>query len=180
MFSDVKIRVIPIQMMRVNEACNIFHIKMNVLDQIDASFIRRQYRKLSLKYHPDKNTHCDTTEQFRSLSIARELLETYLEQDENDEEDDDEDDENNELEKEEQKYVLALAAYKKRIREFLKSMLGDNVLDALTQVCQKKVICMAQTLDPNLLRPMYVILKKNQLAWEISDEFLEAIERTYD
>jgi hypothetical protein len=59
--------------MDIEEACNIFQIYS--FNNIDGSFLKKKYYKLSLLHHPDKhNNSKESTEKFKKINMAYELL----------------------------------------------------------------------------------------------------------
>lgn len=49
-------------------------LELNEKDDPSKEDIKKAYRKLILKYHPDKNTHIDTTDKFKEIQTAYEIL----------------------------------------------------------------------------------------------------------
>lgn len=47
---------------------------LSVSKSASAADIKRAYRKLSLKYHPDKNSAPDAAEKFAEISVAYDVL----------------------------------------------------------------------------------------------------------
>ena len=50
--------------MNVERACAILHIDVELLD-MDPEMVGRQYRKMSIKYHPDMTIHASQGETFK-------------------------------------------------------------------------------------------------------------------
>ena len=127
--------------MNVDKACAVLDLN---LDALDMESVGRQYRKLSLKYHPDKRR--GTIEQFRQLSEAKLFLETYLDE---------------ELDNEDEfafRYDAAggfYTQYQQRMCGFLETVLGRElqqyVWEKLTLVCREQAVVWATSLDRKVL-----------------------------
>jgi curved DNA-binding protein CbpA len=71
--------------MNVEEACNIFQIYS--FNNIDGSFLKKKYYKLSLLHHPDKhNNSRESNERFKKINMAYELLKQEINEEEVNEE----------------------------------------------------------------------------------------------
>lgn len=67
-----QVSIIHTNSMKYSEACTIFDIHPD--DSLDIISLKKQYRKLSLKYHPDKNSSPDAVDKFQQLHEAYVVL----------------------------------------------------------------------------------------------------------
>jgi len=67
--------------MKINEALIIFNIShQKELEKMDINDLKKIYRKLALKYHPDKNNNSDESKKhFQNVALAYDTLYIYIE-----------------------------------------------------------------------------------------------------
>jgi len=58
----------------IKSALKLLDIPNDKLTNVDNEYIKNQYRKLALRWHPDKNTDPQSTEQFQNISNAFQYL----------------------------------------------------------------------------------------------------------
>lgn len=68
------ILVLVVGFFAVSLAGKDYYKILNVPRTANAAEIKRAYRKLSLKYHPDKNSAPDAAEKFAEISVAYDVL----------------------------------------------------------------------------------------------------------
>ena len=64
--------------MKYQEACRIFELEVN--HDCNESELKRKYKRLSLRYHPDKNPSPDACLEFQQLQDAYDILLGYQEE----------------------------------------------------------------------------------------------------
>ncbi|MFY7728451.1 MAG: DnaJ domain-containing protein [Flavobacterium sp.] len=131
-------------------------------DDMNLARIHKQYRKLALKYHPDKN---GDTERFQLINEAYSHLKTVLE---------DESGENSE--------TMEPTPYENILRQFVASVMDPAYLDVATKLIQK-IVTTGKTmsakwfehLDKETALNVFIFLSRYRTILYLSDELLESI-----
>lgn len=124
------------------------------IDDADEETVKKAYRGLALKYHPDKNPNVDSTAKFQEIHAAY----VYLTGSSTDGFD-----------------------YTSLLRAFLRTWLvGDGENDVLhewlrriTTICEEKAILLLQNIDKHILKNIYELISKNSEILHISSNFIE-------
>jgi hypothetical protein len=156
--------------MNYNEACK--HLEINIGEEITTETLKKQYRLLALKYHPDKNPEKDTVSKFQEIQESYEYLMKYKDfidvEDFSDDETDSEDSFKNKKN------------YKSILFSFLKNILiPDNrnklfltIFNKISTTCETTAIETLSKLDKPILIKIYEILDNYRDSLHFSDDFL--------
>jgi hypothetical protein len=143
-------------------------------DDININSIKKQYRKLALKYHPDKNSSPEAAIRFLEISESYEFLCEYYQSA------DYKTDHN--------------ITYSELLREFLQSVFNDGkihgniyitqilqrIIEKMTNICEDKSMEFLKKLNKQLLIKLYEIMCVYRDVLLISDTFLEQIYEIID
>jgi DnaJ domain len=159
--------------MDCNTACEILQLEWD--KELEVEQVIKQYRKLSLKYHPDKNNSPDATEQFRKLYDAKVYLETLLEE-EGFEDEYGDDDKYPDL----KSFVASWSTkntFVNILYKILETELGQKIQNHISMICERHILYYAQSWDIKLVKKMYVIVLMYRDKWNVSDSFVEELHR---
>lgn len=147
--------------MKITEACNIFEIDEKDFNNKD--LIKKKYRLLALKYHPDKNKSECATSKFQEINTAYEVLIN---------------------EKNEYKNYETLVKEFYWMNLFLKNELyvniSHNIFFNIIDKCKENSLSYIDSLDEKLIRDILIILKINKSIFHIDDDFILKIEKIYE
>ena len=125
------------------------------IEEGDEETVKRAYRLLALKYHPDKNPDEDATAKFQEIHEAYVYLHGSVKDQSTD--------------------------YKSLLQSFLRSWLaGERDNDVLhewirriTGICEEKAIMLLQNIDKHILKTIYNLISKNSDVLHVSSNFIE-------
>jgi DnaJ-class molecular chaperone len=162
--------------MNVHEACNILGINNDNEEDITEKTLIKQYRKMSLAYHPDKNKSIDAIQKFIQVRESYDYLGKYLGYA-------DEDYYTDEYENEGHYFgSWNFVAYRDDIIGFLDITLGDDIMKQIqgrlldTFLHNERIHNYLGTIDYSKLVKLYSHLLENKNKYNISDTVLKHIE----
>ena len=142
-------------------------------DELTLEYLNKRYRKLALKFHPDKNGNTfESNEKFKKINEAynylkRELIclkPEYYSSEKDDENDD------------------TSSVYLNVLRNFIKSVMKDNYIDIIAKIVNEILIAGKQIslkafedLDKDTALNIYIFLSKYKLTLHFSNELLEKV-----
>ena len=155
--------------MNYKYACKILNIDSS--DELTTDILKKNYRSMALKYHPDKNFEQDAVSRFQEIQEAYEYLIKYkdfIDIDDNSEEDYDSED------------ILNKNNYKSILFSFLKNILiPDNrnklfltIFNKISTTCESNAIDILNKLDKQVLIKIYEIIDNYREVLHFSEDFL--------
>jgi hypothetical protein len=154
--------------MNYKKACEILNI--NISEEITTEILKRQYRSLALRYHPDKNPHEDAVAKFQEIQESYEFLMKYKDFMDTDSSDGCYDDEHETSENK--------GNYKTVLFSFLKNILVPDNRSKLFYTILKQV---AGTCETNALEILSKVEKQNLIKiYEIIERYREVLHFTED
>jgi len=156
--------------MNYKKACE--NLNITLTEEVTTELLKRNYRSLALRYHPDKNHHEDTVSKFQEIQESYEFLMKYKDFMENDSSDDSYEDENESKGNK--------SDYKSILFSFLKNILipeGRNklfytILKQVASTCETNALEILGKVEKQNLIKIYEIIEKNQEILHFTEEFV--------
>lgn len=164
--------------MDYKEALEIFEWE-NELDilSIDPKDLRRQYRKLCLKYHPDKNGGDPTSvAAFQRIQNAYMILLDVVEEDlDNDQEDEDQVEEYTKIPTSWDDILPLLPKWLQPIMITIVEYKDSPILTSITKILESRIRQWAETLDKHILRNIHEFIYRISKSGVGGVDFIEKI-----
>jgi hypothetical protein len=159
--------------MNYKKACE--NLNMNVSEEVTTEILKRQYRSLALRYHPDKNPDENTVAKFQEIQESYEFLMKYKDFMDTDSSDDCYEDDKEPTENK--------GNYKTLLFSFLKNILiSDNrkklfytILKQIAGTCESNALEILSKVDKSNLIKIYEIIERYRESLHFTEDFVRRV-----
>jgi hypothetical protein len=150
-----------------------YHIACEVLEIVDSvttiEIVRKQYKYLALKWHPDKNTATNAAEKYREIKEAHDFLLDQL-------------DKGFVPQMGQDNYTGIASMFFETLynNEHFQRKIFHPLLMKVVGMCEEKALAFMGRLDPDRASKLCVILESYKHVLHLSDEFFEKIRKKPD
>ena len=164
-------------MMNYKKACNVLEIDKKDFEKNEKAkkIIKKKYRMMALKYHPDKNNSSDSAEKFQEIHQAYEYLLKYENNnffeiiDDSDSDDEDISDKNS--------YSWVLYSFLKNVlQKESYNNLFYTIIQRLSTTCEKTALETLEKIDKKTLIKIHEIMNIHRDVLHFDDFFYEKID----
>jgi hypothetical protein len=156
--------------MNYKTACD--NLGIDNTEEITIDLIKKQYRTLALKYHPDKNPDPTAVSKFQQINESYEFLmkhKNFIDSDS-----DDPDSEETENDRRDYKSVLT-SFFRQIIVPENRNKIFYNILKKISNTCESNAIDLLSKLDKQALFQIYEVIDKYSDVLHFTEDFIEKI-----
>jgi len=162
--------------MNYKKACEVLEIDKKYYEKKDLKEIKKNYRRLALMYHPDKNTNPGAYSKFQEINEAHEYLTKYKNDSYfNIEDNDSESDDDNETDKTSYRWVLC-SFLKNILKNESCNVLFSTIIQKISTSCEKTTLETLEKIDKKTLIKIHEILNLHRDVLHFNDFFYEKID----
>jgi curved DNA-binding protein CbpA len=171
--------------MNLKDALEILEIDSKYND-LTVEFINKRYRKLALKYHPDKNGNTEeSTERFKKINQAYSYLKSEgLYFVDNADDDDADADDADDADADDDESVDSHYIYLNVLKNFIKSVMDGEYIDIIAKIVNdilnkgKQIsLKIFEHLDKDTALTVYIFLSRYKSILHFNDELLEIVKK---
>lgn len=159
--------------MTKEKALQILDIQyVNNIDNIDDKIIKKSYREMALKYHPDKNHFEGAKERFMLIKEAYE----FLQGDDNDGDYNSDSEDGSDAGKSDCEYLFILKNFIKSLMEGeVNTSVIFEIIKKMINICDENSIKLLEKIDKHLLKRICEMMVSYKDVFHVSTDFLEKI-----
>jgi len=164
--------------MNYKTAC--LHLNIECSEKITEELLKRQYKTMALKYHPDKNRSEDAVSRFQEIQSSYEYLMSHNDYSFYDDEYSGDETDSEDVPDKKNYKVLLFSFFKNILSTESRNKMFLTILKRITATCEDNALDILRKLDKHILIKLFEIIKKYKDVLHFTEEFIKNIQQLLD